>query len=642
MENYVGKRLDGRYEIIEIIGVGGMAVVYKAYDNIDNRIVAIKILKNEYIENAEFRRRFKNESKAIAVLSHPNIVKVFDVSYGDLIQYIVMEYVDGITLKEYIEQQGVIDPREAIYFITQILRALQHAHDKGIVHRDIKPQNIMLISDGTIKVTDFGIARMSRSETKTMTGEAIGSVHYISPEQVKGSVTDARTDIYSVGVVLYEMLTGKLPFESDNTAQVILMQIQADPVMPHKINPEIAVGLEQIILRAMQKNQNDRYQSASEMLMDIEKFKQNPNIKFDYSYFVDKQPTKFIDKPEPMPVVKKPRPVEPIEDDKAQQVEEAKSKKTISVLLAALAALVVCAAALVLVFFPSNSKTTVPNLVGMNFAQEVLNNEEYSMFKYQVVDDEDSDADEGVIVSQDPSGGKLEEGSTIIVYVATSNLIEVPDVYGYEFSSAENVLKSNNFGVKIEKEESDTVESGNVIRTDPAKNEMAQPGSTVTVYVCASDAPEQIDVPSLIGLTISEAKKELEDVGLKLDTSRTEYRSSDEKKGTIIGYEHLGEQVDEGTAIAVYVSTGKVVEETTTEKETTTKKETTEKQETTTEKEKTTKNTEPSETTTKKSKETTTAVETTKAQETTTKKNVTTNPTQNTEAENDAPVMEED
>ena len=287
MENYVGKRLDGRYEIMEIIGVGGMAVVYKAFDNIDNRIVAVKILKDEYLTSEEFRRRFKNESKAIAVLSHPNIVKVFDVSYGDRLQYIVMEYVEGITLKEYIEQQGKVNIREAIYFVTQILRALQHAHDKGIVHRDIKPQNIMLISDGTIKVTDFGIARFSRSETKTMTDTAIGSVHYISPEQAKGSVTDAKTDIYSVGVVLYEMLTGKLPFQSDNAVSVALMQLQNEPTKPRELNPEIPIGLEQIVIRAMQKNPNDRYQSASEMLVDIDTYKRNPNVKFDYSYFAD-------------------------------------------------------------------------------------------------------------------------------------------------------------------------------------------------------------------------------------------------------------------------------------------------------------------------------------------------------------------
>ena len=228
MENYCGKRLDGRYEIREIIGVGGMAVVYKAYDVIDDRIVAIKILKEEFLANDEFRRRFKNESKAIAVLSHPNIVKVYDVSFGDRLQYIVMEYIEGITLKEYIEQQKVINWKEAVHFVTQILKALQHAHDKGIVHRDVKPQNIMLLQDGTIKVTDFGIARFCRGDTRTMTENAIGSVHYISPEQARGEITDDKADIYSVGVVMYEMLTGQLPFQSDSAVSVAIMQLQQE------------------------------------------------------------------------------------------------------------------------------------------------------------------------------------------------------------------------------------------------------------------------------------------------------------------------------------------------------------------------------------------------------------------------------
>ena len=226
MDNYVGKRLDGRYEVQEIIGVGGMSVVYKAYDNVDDRIVAVKILKDEFLQNDDFVRRFKNESKAIAVMSHPNIVKVYDVSFGEKLQYIVMEYVDGITLKEYIQKQGAITWNDALYFTTQILRALQHAHDKGIVHRDIKPQNIMLLADGHIKVTDFGIARFSRSETKTLTENAIGSVHYISPEQAKGEFTDERADIYSLGVVLYEMLAGCVPFDADSAVSVALMQVQ--------------------------------------------------------------------------------------------------------------------------------------------------------------------------------------------------------------------------------------------------------------------------------------------------------------------------------------------------------------------------------------------------------------------------------
>lgn len=241
MDNYVGKRLDGRYEVQEIIGVGGMSVVYKAYDNVDDRIVAVKILKDEFLQNDDFVRRFKNESKAIAVMSHPNIVKVYDVSFGEKLQYIVMEYVDGITLKEYIQKQGAITWNDALYFTTQILRALQHAHDKGIVHRDIKPQNIMLLADGHIKVTDFGIARFSRSETKTLTENAIGSVHYISPEQAKGEFTDERADIYSLGVVLYEMLAGRVPFDADSAVSVALMQVQADAKRLIDINPDIPV-----------------------------------------------------------------------------------------------------------------------------------------------------------------------------------------------------------------------------------------------------------------------------------------------------------------------------------------------------------------------------------------------------------------
>ncbi|MBO5797977.1 MAG: serine/threonine protein kinase, partial [Clostridia bacterium] len=269
MDKYIGKRLDGRYEIKEIIGVGGMAYVYKAYDNIDDRVVAVKILKEEFLTNEEFTRRFKNESKAIAILSHPNIVRVYDVSFGERLQYIVMEYVDGITLKEYIDQKKDIPWKEAVHFTVQVLRALQHAHDKGIVHRDIKPQNIMLLADGTIKVTDFGIAQFSRNDIRPDGGQAIGSVHYISPEQASGNITDEKADIYSLGVMLYEMLTGKLPFDADNAVSVAIMQLQSQPDKPRDINPGIPEGLEEITIKAMQKDPSKRYQSAAEMLYDI-------------------------------------------------------------------------------------------------------------------------------------------------------------------------------------------------------------------------------------------------------------------------------------------------------------------------------------------------------------------------------------
>ena len=254
MDKYIGKRLDGRYLVDELVGIGGMANVYKATDVSNGRIVAVKILRDEYVQNGELLRRFKNESKAVALLSHPNIVRVYDVNFSDRVNYIVMEYIDGITLKEYIEHKGVRDWKEAVYFTIQILRALQHAHDNGIVHRDIKPQNIMLLKDGSIKVTDFGIARFARSGMHTMTDKAIGSVHYISPEQAKGDVTDNRADLYSVGVMLYEMLTGRLPFEAESAVAVAIKHIEEVPKPPREWNPDIPAGLESIVMRAMQSS----------------------------------------------------------------------------------------------------------------------------------------------------------------------------------------------------------------------------------------------------------------------------------------------------------------------------------------------------------------------------------------------------
>ncbi len=579
MENYVGKRIDGRYEIIEIIGVGGMAVVYKAFDNIDHRIVAVKILKDEFLANEDFRRRFKNESKAIAVLSHPNIVKVFDVSYGNMIQYIVMEYVEGISLKEYIEQQGRVNPREAIYYVTQILRALQHAHDKGIVHRDIKPQNIMLISDGTIKVTDFGIARFSRSETRTMTDGAIGSVHYISPEQAKGSLTDARTDLYSVGVMLYEMLTGTLPFQSDNAVSVALMQLQNDPVKPREINPDIPVGLEQIIIRAMQKNQSDRYQSASEILRDIEEYKKNPNIKFDYSYFTGTQPEQTVETDDDIkiasPIVTKTETIiqEPEEYfDEADDEADSAKKKTIAVLCGVLGALIVFAIVLISMFLPDSNKVNVPNVVGLNFYSQVMNQPAYADFSFEPVVDEESDAEAGTILRQSPSTGKINKNSTIVIYISdSSSQVEVPDVYGYEYTSAESVIRSKGLDTTVVKEKSEDVEIGTVIKTYPAKGEKVAAGSMITIYVATSEEVEPVAVPNLVGMTIAQARAALAEAGLTLDTTRTEYRGSAEPAGKIIGHEYIGEMVLPGTRVAVYVSTGKIPETTdeTTEEETT-------------------------------------------------------------------------
>ena len=640
MENYVGKRLDGRYEIMEVIGVGGMAVVYKAFDNIDHRIVAVKILKSEYLANEEFKRRFRNESKAVAVLSHPNIVRVYDVSFGDAIQYIVMEYVEGITLKNYITQQGVVDPREALYFITQLLRALKHAHDKGIVHRDIKPQNILLVSDGTIKVTDFGIARISENATRTMTDGAIGSVHYISPEQAKGSHTDSRTDLYAAGVILYEMMTGKLPFQSDNAVSVALMQLQNDPIRPREINSSIAEGLEEIIIHAMQKNPADRYQNANEMLSDITAYKNNPEIIFGYELHKAVTPEKddaTIFVPE-TPVVTEPEVVETIDDNDLDEVDldDKKKKKTIAILSSVLAALVVFAVTLIMMFAPESEKLDVPNLVGLNFYNEVMNQLKYADYAFEPIIDHESDEESGIIISQEPSDGKIAVGDRIIVYISgADSTVEIPDVYGYEATSASNLLKRKGFDVKIEREYSEE-DIGTVIRTSPARNKKAEKGSVVTIYVATNEEIEPVLVPTLVGLTIAEAKERLEEVGLYLDSSRTEYRSSAEPVGRIIGHEFIGEEVKPGTSIAVYVSTGKVPEETTDE-ESTADTTTTEKEE-----EKTTKPTTTKPTTTKPTttKPTTTRNQVTEPTESTTKPTETTEQT-TTEATTTEPTTDE-
>lgn len=572
MDSYVGKRLDGRYEIREIIGVGGMAVVYKAYDNIDDRIVAIKILKEEFLANEEFRRRFKNESKAIAVLSHPNIVKVYDVSFGDRLQYIVMEYIEGITLKEYIEQQKVINWKEAVHFTTQILRALQHAHDKGIVHRDVKPQNIMLLQNGNIKVTDFGIARFSRGETRTMTESAIGSVHYISPEQARGEITDDKADIYSVGVVLYEMITGKLPFESDSAVSVAIMQLQNEAVHPREINPQIPVGLEQITLRAMQKNIKDRYQSAAEMLLDLDEFRRNPAIKFDYSYFVDKEPTKYIGQQATtvIPTAGAPVPPQPEEAEDEIEDEEEEHNKVLPILIGVMSALlgVVILVVIILALFTDifkNDKIEVPELLGKVYTEEIENNKEYTDdWKFEVKYVTSTTYQAGQVCNQSPYGGaKAKKGSTIkLEVVSGGSLVEVPKIKGHEIAAAKSELSAAGFtSIKVITQYDDSMDPGLVISSDPKEGTKADTTTTITVYVSTDVNEKDVKVPGLLGLNYKTNKTEiekdyLEEIGLKLGRVREE--DSDKPEGQIIEQSiDEGTAVSKGTKIDIVISTGK-------------------------------------------------------------------------------------
>ena len=567
MDNYVGKRLDGRYEVQEIIGVGGMSVVYKAYDNVDDRIVAIKILKEEFLNNEEFKRRFKNESKAIALLSHPNIVKVYDVNFGEKLQYIVMEYIDGITLKEYINKQGAITWNDALFFMTQILRAVQHAHDKGIVHRDIKPQNIILLKNGNIKVTDFGIARFSRSETRTLTEQAIGSVHYIAPEQAKGEYTDEKADIYSLGVVLYEMLAGSVPFEADSAVSVALMQLQADAKKLTDINPDIPLGLEQICIHAMQKDPMDRYQTATEMLLDIEEIIKDPKATFNYVSKVDTNPTIIVNKNEVL------SREEQHNDEVRQHVDAAEAKEhKKKVITAVTIGIIVLIAAIVLLVMGftngfSKSTTKLENFVGTSY------DETYDAYSstYEIVAEYEktSEYTPGTVISQDPvAGSKVLQGTKVKLTVAASEQdITVPNVYNYDEDRAKQALEMSGLKhTKTVSESSENVDDGKVVYTEPKANTVVSADQEITIYISSGPSTTVIKtykVPDVDGLTQSTAENFLKKTGFKNISFVTQ--DSPIAKGIVISQSPAaGATAKETDSIKVVISSGLTT--TTTEK----------------------------------------------------------------------------
>ena len=566
MDNYIGKKIEGRYEILELIGAGGMANVYRAFDHIEGRVVAVKILRDEYLSNEDFIRRFKNESKAIAVLSHPNIVKVYDVCFTDKIQCIVMEYIDGITLKEYIDQQHVLGWKEAVYFTEQILRALQHAHRKGIVHRDIKPQNIMLLSDGSIKVMDFGIARFARYETKTMTDIALGSVHYISPEQARGEGTDEKTDLYSVGVMLFEMLTGELPFEAENAVSVAIKQIQAEPKRPRQINPNIPEGLEEITMKAMQKDIFKRYQTAEEMLRDVERFKQNPSIRFEYKYFIDDNPTKYYNA---INRARREDPALPEEYEEDEEEYERRGSPLIPILSGVATAFIICAigfAAWVFLYanpFERIEDIAMPNLYGLRF-DELENfqksNPEYKDLRIEIGGYVDSEqAEEGVIVAQDPVAERLVKPTELVkVTVSTGvQILSIPSVNGMEREAALAELKKQGFdNTEVVYEASDTITEGYVIRTSPENGTQVEDNAQlVTVYVSQGAEAEMLPVPRVVGLKIEDAQRIIENAGFKLG-EQTPVDSDLDERVIVEQWPQEGEEAEAGSSINISYSSG--------------------------------------------------------------------------------------
>lgn len=582
MDKYIGKRLDGRYEIHELLGVGGMAYVYKAYDNIEKRWVAIKILKEELAGNSDFLRRFRNESKAIAVLSHPNIVKVYDVSFGDRIQYIVMEYIDGITLKQYIEQQGEIKWREALYFTVQILRALQHAHEKGIIHRDIKPQNIMLLEDGTIKVTDFGIARFSQAETQTMTDKAIGSVHYIAPEQARGGYINDKADIYSVGVMLYEMLTGQLPFVADNAVSVAIMQMQAEPTPPSRINPSIPKGLEEITMHAMEKNPAQRFPSAADMLEDVERFRRNPEIVFHYGEQVDRAyagtsadiygnvqqnaaPQKYNDNYE-------------YEEEYVRSQNSNRASKIILGIVAAVVFVAVIVGVIYLVkgkgansgsgflsFLPgfSTSSTTsdeivLPNFVGKIYDTDIKDNPDYADLTFEITYGNVPSKQPGEVLRQTPAAGMtVKKGKTVSLTVnGEAEQVVVEDVKGYKQQDAYDALKALNLSPKIQAVADDDTAVGYVVKTDPAAGSTVSTGTAVTIYVSSGPSTESAVIPNIVGYQYSDAKEQLEAAGFVVTAEYDD--ESDKDENTVLSVSpNEGEKAKKGSVVTVTVSSGK-------------------------------------------------------------------------------------
>lgn len=595
MDSNIGKKLDGRYELLELIGVGGMADIYKARDIEEDRIVAVKILKTEFAGSDEFLRRFRNESKAIALLSHPNIVKIYDVGFTDKVQFIVMEYVDGITLTDYIEQQGVLKWRDAVHFTIQILKALQHAHDRGIVHRDIKSSNVMLLSDGTIKVMDFGIARFNRENNKTMSEKTIGSVHYISPEQARGDITDERSDIYSVGVALYEMLTGKKPFDGDTPVAIALMHMQSTPKKPSEINSTIAEGLEQIVMRAMQKDPAQRYQTAGEMIKDLEEFRKNPGIVFDYKYNSTDGTTKYFDRPIPAAEQERKRRQQnqdpdddeyddDDEDDDEDEYEERRSP-LIPILFAVGTAFVIATVFLVLVIVFKNLDVTgddvksvigvsdastvsvtdnneflMPNLLGLSWDEA---NQKYSKYMNLKAEQEWSTVTKDQIFDQEyAEGRKIKIGTEVTVKVSKGiRQVEIQDLENLSLSVAETKLQKDGFVVRKTYEENDDIQKDNVIRTEPGAHEMADQGSTVVLVVSLGPMDTQVNVPKFVSLPLSVAIQRADEYHLKY---QVEYEGSEEYDEDVVMKQSIepNSRVDRDTEILFTVSTGKPDEKT--------------------------------------------------------------------------------
>ena len=557
MDKYLGTTLDDRYEIQEIIGSGGMAVVYKATDNRLHRSVAVKILRDELAADEEFRRRFQTEAQAVAMLSHPNIVSVYDVSHSESVEYIVMELIEGVTLMQYMQKKGALGWKEALHFSVQISKALEHAHSKGIVHRDIKPQNIMIIRDGSIKVADFGIAALESTQEQR-SSQTVGSVHYIAPEQARGEQPDTRSDIYSLGVVMYEMLTGRMPYDGETAEQIALKHIAGIAVPPQEINPDIPDELARITLRAMNADINARYQSASELLADLEEFRKQQAAANRTS----------SDGEEGFEVVPD---VEPIgrtgEMSEAKYARRRKRSRKVSIMSGAVGVLVFMVAVFVFLWnywlrdiFSTAERIELPNFVGRSY-ESVVNDSSYTqLYAFTVTYSIDPTVPEGEIISQDPEAGRslmiVPEKIAVTLTVSTGvREAVVPDVLNSSLQEAVVELQNSGFKYETNYVTSDVVTEGYVISTDPAPGSSLAEGSTVFLTISSGPTIHTVTMPNLVGHTESEAISILQSNNLTY--ADTTYIESEQEEGTVIRQSiDAYEDVSEHTRIYLWVSSG--------------------------------------------------------------------------------------
>ena len=579
MDKYIGRLLDNRYEILEVIGTGGMAVVYKARCHRLNRLVAIKILKDDYLEDEDFRRRFHAESQAVAQLSHPNIVSVYDVSTSISMEadYIVMELIDGISLKQYLEKKGVLNWKETLHFAIQIAKALEHAHSRGIVHRDIKPHNIMVLKNGSVKVADFGIARMM-SQGNTLTKEALGSVHYISPEQAKGGRLDNRSDIYSLGVVMYEMMSGRPPYDGESPVAVAIAHINGGAVMPSLLNPNIPGGLEQIIMKAMAHNIENRYTTATKMLADMDEFRKDPAILFDYNtppLDIVTRLQQHAEAPKEAEETPRPRPV-PVRrttaDRKQQrasgqrpnhQAAESRSRAaTIAIIVCSLVAILAIMVFLIVGFAGdgcSENLIKVPYLVG----EPISENGEQSGFNVRIEEVYDDKTEKGTIIGQRPKGGdQVVAGNDLVLIVSLGpapKAVAMPDLVRQEQDEAVGRLKAldMNLTYRYKSEYNEEIPEGCITKTNPESGAELATGQEIILWISMGEEVKTKKLDDLKGREEAYAKAVLEGYELELEVDPKQEYSDTVDVGLVTRTEpESGTELKQGDKITLYISQG--------------------------------------------------------------------------------------